>query len=46
MTRRETLITRYGEFRDLLSCYAVHEGTARLVEKKRKMTFDEIIQMR
>ena len=40
------MITRYGEFRDMVSCYAVHNGTARLVEKKKKPSFDEIIQMR
>ena len=45
MTRQEIMITRYGEFRDLISCYAVHEGSAKLVEQK-KWTFDEAIMLR
>lgn len=40
------MITRYGEFRDLISCFAVHEGSAKIVEKKKKWTFDEIIELR
>lgn len=44
MTRQEIMITRYGEFRDLISCFAVHEGSAQIVKKK--LTFDEIIQLR
>ena len=46
MTRQEIMITRYGEFRDLISCFAVHEGSARLVEKKKIWTFDEAIALR
>lgn len=45
MTRQEILVTRYGEFRDLISCYAVHEGNARIVAKK-TWTFDEVIKLR
>ena len=46
MTRRETMITRYGEFRDLVSCYAVHNGAAKIKTKQKKMTFEEVIKLR
>ena len=46
MTRRETMITRYGEFRDLVSCYAVHNGAAKIKEVKKKLTFEEVIELR
>ena len=45
MTRQEIMVTKYGEFRDLISCFAVHEGSAKIVQKK-KWTFDEIIELR
>lgn len=45
MNRREIINTRYGEFRDLISCYAVHNGSAKIVVKK-KWTFDEVIELR
>lgn len=45
MTRQEIMVTKYGEFRDLISCFAVHEGSAKLVQRK-KWTFDEIIELR
>ena len=45
MTRNEIIVTRYGEFRDLISCYSVHNGSAKIVSKK-KWTFDEAIELR
>lgn len=43
MSREETLNTRFGEMVDLISCLAVFTGSA---EEKKKLTFDEILQMR
>jgi hypothetical protein len=36
--------TRYGEFMDLLSCWAVHNGTAKVKEKKK--TFFEVLELK
>ena len=44
MTRQEVLYTRYGEFRDLLSCLAIHNGTAK--EKPKKLSFDDALALR
>jgi hypothetical protein len=46
MTRQEIMVTQYGEFRDLISCFAVHEGSAQIVEKKKVWTFEEAIKLR
>lgn len=45
MDRREIIVTRYGEFRDLISCYSVHNGSAKIIKKKH-WTFDEAIELR
>lgn len=36
--------TRYGEFKDLLSCLAVYNGAAK--EKKKKISFDDALLLR
>lgn len=42
MTRQETLLTRYGEMLDLISCLAISNGA----EEKRHMSFDEMLALR
>lgn len=43
MTRQETLDTPYGEMLDLINCLAIYNGGA---DEKRKLTFDEIMNLR
>lgn len=43
MTRQEVLNTRYGEFKDLLSCLAVYNGA---VKEKKKISFDDALLLR
>lgn len=42
MKREEVMKTRYGEFNDLLSCYSVMNGTAKV---KRKISYIEAMRM-
>jgi len=44
MNRREVVYTRFGEFMDLMSCYAIYNGDAK--EKKKSLSFDEILALR
>lgn len=44
MSRQETMLTRYGEFIDMISCLAVYNGGAEVDEAK-NMTFDEVMAM-
>lgn len=43
MGRQEILNTRMGEFLDLTACLAIYNGGAE--EKKKKLTFDEIMRL-
>ena len=43
MTRQETLNTRYGEFMELISCYAIYNGAAK---EKKKISFDDALLLR
>jgi hypothetical protein len=45
MRRQDVLNCRYGEFRDLMSCLAIYNGTAEQVSTKKPRTFEEIIAM-
>ena len=37
MSREETMNTRTGEFKDLLACQAIYNGTAKPAKKKMDM---------
>lgn len=45
MSKREIMVTRYGEMCDMISCFAIYRG-AEPKKKKRKLTFDEVLAMR
>ena len=45
MGRQDVLNCRYGEFRDLMSCLAIYNGSAEQVNKKTPRTFEEVIMM-
>jgi len=44
MTRNEVLFTRYGEMRDLISCYLIEKGE--LKPKKKKLSYEEIMMLK
>lgn len=44
MTKRETLLTPYGEMMDMLTCSAIQNGT--MEPKEKKLTFDEALALR
>lgn len=46
MSRQEILCTPLGEMRDMISCLAIYEGMARPAKKKKKMSYDEVMEMR
>lgn len=46
MTEQEVLNTRYGAMLDMINCFAIYKGTARLAKKKKKMSFEEAIELR
>jgi hypothetical protein len=47
MSKREILITPYGEMMDMLACLSIDEGTAVPKKKTRHITsFDEAIKLR
>lgn len=45
MSKQEILCTRYGEMCDMISCFAIFNG-AEPRKKKRKLTFDEFMELR
>lgn len=45
MSRQEILITRYGEFCDMISCLLIYDGRAKQKRKKRVYTYDEAINL-
>ncbi len=44
MSREETMNTRWGEFLDLLSCWAIYNGNAEIKEKK--LSFFEVLELK
>lgn len=44
MSRKEIMVTRYGEMADMISCYAIFNGAD--PKQKKKMTFDEAMSLR
>ena len=46
MRREEILNCLYGLFIDLMSCQAVVDGTSKLKKQKKKMSFEEAIELR
>lgn len=45
MTRNEVLYTRYGEMRDLITCYQIEKGELQPKEKRRTWSYDEAIAL-
>ena len=47
MSKREILLTRYGEMLDMIACYAIFNGAKPKKEtQKKKWTFDEAVKLR
>ena len=46
MTREETMTTRFGEFMDLLSCDAIATGKAKYKRPKKRMSPEEMLNVR
>lgn len=40
MSKRETLVTPYGEFLDLLACFSIYNGNA---TQKKKLRMEDIL---
>lgn len=45
MSRKEVLYSRYGEMRDLITCYQIEKGELLPAKEKKKFTFDEAIAL-
>ena len=45
MSREDVLNTRFSELQDLMTCDAVYHGLAEEVEKKKKLTQDEMLML-
>ena len=43
MSRKETLLTRYGELLDLIDCRRIASGYAKV---KKRWSFDDVMQLR
>lgn len=46
MTRAEILNTRFGTFLDMISCMNVFDGGANLKKTRKKMSFEEAIELK
>lgn len=46
MSRNEVLYTRYGEMRDLITCYQIEKGELLPKKQKKKWTYDEVMALR
>ena len=45
MSRKEVLYTRYGEMRDLITCYQIEKGELVPKRPKKIWTYDEAIAL-
>lgn len=45
MSRNEVLYTRYGEMKDLISCYRIERGEIKPKPYKKKWTYAEAIAL-
>ena len=46
MSKREVLCTRYGEMRDLITCYQIENGELLPTVHKKVWTYDEAIALK
>lgn len=46
MARQEIMVTRYGELLDMIACLAIYEGRAEPAPEKKKMSYDEVMNLR
>jgi hypothetical protein len=46
MDEQEIMSMRYGSMLDMISCFSVYRGSAKQKEKKKKLTYDEIIRLK
>lgn len=44
MSRREILVTRYGEMTDMIACYAIYNG-AKIKKSKKKLSLLETMEV-
>ena len=45
MTKREIMLTRYGEMLDMISCFSIYNG-AKPKKEKKKWTYEEAMELR
>lgn len=45
MSRREILLTKYGEMQDMIACRAIQNG-APAKQQKQKMSFEQAMKLR
>lgn len=45
MSKQEIMVTKYGEMADMISCFAIYNGS-KPKKKPKKWTFDEAIALR
>lgn len=43
MSKREILVTPYGEMLDMLACLSIYSGAAK--PKKEKLSFEEVMRL-
>lgn len=46
MSKRETMLTPFGEMKDMISCLAIYEGLAKPKKGRKKWKYDEAIALR
>ena len=46
MDKRETLLSPYGEFMDLIACDAIYKGQAKQKRPKKKLKFEDFIALK
>lgn len=45
MEKREILITRYGEMLDMITCFAIYNGSVKEKPHKKKWKYEDVIAM-
>lgn len=41
MTKQEIMVTKVGELKDMISCLAIYNGSAKPKKKQRNLSFEE-----
>lgn len=45
MAKQEILLTMYGEMIDMISCFAIYNGTVKEKPQKKKWKYEEVIAL-